>query len=437
MQGNDDEPGLARDCCWIRVPAVVPLGLMNRSKHTGRTGRLLTRTWLVAATLAMVGAVATSQAAHADGYLRRIGYLPGGACIPSDLGSVRSVASAAGWQYAVLSDGSIRSWGWTGGISVPNAPVRPGVAATAILCGSTGWYGGVPYTVLVTYEDGLMLGANSYGTSQFPTKPFAVPGLVQIAFLNTRAIGRMSNGDLQYLFRPLGEENSLIASNVTDFATSGTFGAYRKADGSIWPIGDYTAWNPVWGQWPPSAPPGSVWTAENCRQRPSEYGAVVQLAPGWERVVALRADGSAIGWGLNDVGQCDFPTSLGPIRAIRCADYYRSNTLLMESGEVIMWPPGHGFGYTATNLGAVSQFSQGSNQDTLVLTDTPQLVCIGDFTGFDPANYAQRVDGEDLGVLLAQWGPVTTATVSDINADGIVNGADLGDLLNAWGECPH
>jgi uncharacterized membrane protein len=47
-----------------------------------------------------------------------------------------------------------------------------------------------------------------------------------------------------------------------------------------------------------------------------------------------------------------------------------------------------------------------------------------------------KVDGADLGVLLSQWGPVSQATVSDINGDGVVNGADLGMLLANWGACP-
>ena len=50
-----------------------------------------------------------------------------------------------------------------------------------------------------------------------------------------------------------------------------------------------------------------------------------------------------------------------------------------------------------------------------------------------------RVDGADLGVLLAYWGPRTTAyfsIVSDINDDGSIDGIDLGILLSAWGACP-
>jgi hypothetical protein len=46
-----------------------------------------------------------------------------------------------------------------------------------------------------------------------------------------------------------------------------------------------------------------------------------------------------------------------------------------------------------------------------------------------------QVDGADLGLLLAAWGPCASC-IEDINVDGQVDGADLGLLLAAWGACP-
>ena len=40
-----------------------------------------------------------------------------------------------------------------------------------------------------------------------------------------------------------------------------------------------------------------------------------------------------------------------------------------------------------------------------------------------------KVDGFDLGLLLAQWG---TAGSADFNHDGTVDGFDLGTLLANW-----
>jgi hypothetical protein len=51
-------------------------------------------------------------------------------------------------------------------------------------------------------------------------------------------------------------------------------------------------------------------------------------------------------------------------------------------------------------------------------------------------NADHQVDGADLGILLAFWGPVTVFPAADITGDGIVDGADLGARLAAWGPCP-
>ncbi len=49
-----------------------------------------------------------------------------------------------------------------------------------------------------------------------------------------------------------------------------------------------------------------------------------------------------------------------------------------------------------------------------------------------------RVDGGDLGVLLANWGSVTSKALSracDFDSNGQIDGADLGTLLANWGAC--
>jgi hypothetical protein len=45
------------------------------------------------------------------------------------------------------------------------------------------------------------------------------------------------------------------------------------------------------------------------------------------------------------------------------------------------------------------------------------------------------VDGQDLGVLLGNWGPASGTVAADLNGDGAVDGQDLGVLLGAWGPC--
>jgi hypothetical protein len=66
----------------------------------------------------------------------------------------------------------------------------------------------------------------------------------------------------------------------------------------------------------------------------------------------------------------------------------------------------------------------------LEITGPPQPNCPADLNddGF--------VNGDDLGILLSQWGECTTSCSADFNGDGFVNGDDLGVLLAAWGACP-
>lgn len=44
-------------------------------------------------------------------------------------------------------------------------------------------------------------------------------------------------------------------------------------------------------------------------------------------------------------------------------------------------------------------------------------------------------DGEDLALVLAQWGS-TAVTMADIDGDGVVSGNDLAIVLAGWGADP-
>jgi hypothetical protein len=71
-------------------------------------------------------------------------------------------------------------------------------------------------------------------------------------------------------------------------------------------------------------------------------------------------------------------------------------------------------------------------------TDTNGIpdICEGPTCNDIDLNLNGIVDGGDLGILLAFWGPVSPAFPrADINRDGVVNGADLGIVLAFWGPC--
>jgi formylglycine-generating enzyme required for sulfatase activity len=70
---------------------------------------------------------------------------------------------------------------------------------------------------------------------------------------------------------------------------------------------------------------------------------------------------------------------------------------------------------------------------SLLIAPVAQAQCVGDVA------VDSRVDGGDLGVLLANWGPVTSTALSracDFDSNGQIDGADLGALLANWGACP-
>ena len=70
-------------------------------------------------------------------------------------------------------------------------------------------------------------------------------------------------------------------------------------------------------------------------------------------------------------------------------------------------------------------------RDVLTMDECPS--CPGD------VNLDGVVDGADLGLLIAEWGPCPPRPdpcPADFNGDGQVNGGDLGFLLACWGLCP-
>ena len=64
---------------------------------------------------------------------------------------------------------------------------------------------------------------------------------------------------------------------------------------------------------------------------------------------------------------------------------------------------------------------------SLAFTIDPTPPVKGDFDGDG------HVRGNDLGILLATWGPVTCGNPYDLNDDCVINGADMGILLSNWG----
>lgn len=75
-----------------------------------------------------------------------------------------------------------------------------------------------------------------------------------------------------------------------------------------------------------------------------------------------------------------------------------------------------------------------AGQRTLALVLSKALYSIGRTTS--DFNDDEVIDGADLGLLLATWGPATHQSCligSDLDGSGVIDGADLGIFLAAWG----
>lgn len=75
---------------------------------------------------------------------------------------------------------------------------------------------------------------------------------------------------------------------------------------------------------------------------------------------------------------------------------------------------------------------QFASREATIAAQRPTLIVEFEMGG-DPAdlNGDGSVNGGDLGLLLAAWGPCSGCP-EDLNGDGVVNGGDLGLMLAAW-----
>ena len=89
------------------------------------------------------------------------------------------------------------------------------------------------------------------------------------------------------------------------------------------------------------------------------------------------------------------------------------------------------FAFPASDVYSIRVSSAITTDDVQLYTLSTTIVAtaprIGDFDGNGVVN------GGDLGILLAVWGPVTCGSQYDLNGDCVINGADLGAFLADWG----
>ena len=386
---------------------------MAQSKHTGRTCVLLTRSGLVTAFLTGIGAAVAAESARADGNVHCWGKDSYGQCyVPSDLGACSSVAGTINHTVALQSTGRVRSWGlnWAGQCNTP-----PDLGMCTIVAG------GADHSIALR-ADGIVQCWGSPSQGQCNTPPdlgtcisIAAGAHHTIALRADAMVRCWGNNNYGQCYVPseLGTCSSIAGGNAHSIAL--------RSNGMV-----------------------RCWGNNNYGQcdTPSDIGTCINIAAGAFHTVALRADGIVRCWGSNDYGQCNAPSDLGTCSSVAAGGYH---TIVVD-GPPPVDTDGDGRPDSTDNcptianplqadcnsngIGDACEVADGAedfNGDTI--PDTCQ--CLADLF------VDHQVNGADLGVLLAFWGPANPALPSaDINRDGVVNGADLGYLLNAWGQCP-
>ena len=125
-------------------------------------------------------------------------------------------------------------------------------------------------------------------------------------------------------------------------------------------------------------------------------------------------------------------------------DIFLTNFPYPLSGPNTTWTnnPGRTFTQSAESLGnsksngvALGDLDGDGDLDTLVTnSNQPSKVWINSERCSADINADGVVNGEDLTILLADWGE--SRSKADLNNDGVVNGADLTILLSFWNDCP-
>lgn len=124
------------------------------------------------------------------------------------------------------------------------------------------------------------------------------------------------------------------------------------------------------------------------------------------------------GGSLNPVSGVLPPGGQARVRVVVCGDTYEAYVNDSPTPATTLVTGAFGIGRVALYANTTQQ-----RFDGVTLTS----VDVGDL------NFDGTVDGADLGLILANWGPCGSPCDFDLTCDGLVDGADLGILLSNWG----
>jgi alpha-tubulin suppressor-like RCC1 family protein len=379
-----------------------------------------------------------SAAMSADGAVVCWGYNASGQCnVPTGLGLVQWVEAADTFTYAIRTDGSLVGWGQLGTYAVPAGlpplkQVEVGPSAIAlqsdggVVCwGGSNTYGernvpaGLSGVVQVAAGSSITNGFTSgafcvarrkdgtlvkWGTG--PSVPASIGAVADVSAMNGIAVVKPDGSPL-LLVSGSDASNDYGQSQlpggfrrVVELCVGSTFVAARSVDGSV-------------ATWGTAAPlPGGLaevididasyqhiaalrvdggvacWGGTNTYGElnvPADLGVATAVDVGLYHTLALRADGTARGWGQNTYGQASPPLNATGLTRISAGAFH--SAALKSDGTVLCWggtgderivPPALGL---ARAVAAGSAFTVGVRVNGTVLSwgvgPTPQPAMSG------------------------------------------------------------
>ncbi len=309
-----------------------------------------------------------SLALRADGAVVGWGeFFDGHTPIPVGESNVIAVAAGGSHSLALRADGSVLGWG---GNSYAQATPPPNATnAVAIAAGYS--------FSLALRADGTVVGWGYNGSGQISI-PASATTVAAIAAGSGHSLGLRTNGTVVgWGSNGYGQATPpASASNVVAIAAGGNYSLALRADGRVIGWG-FNLYGQATGTPTASSPYSAAGMVIVAGQPLSD---IVAIAAGNDHGLALRADGSVVGWGYNNAGQTDTPAIATNVVAIVAGEFH--SLALRADGSVVGW--GRNFeGQTtippwATNVIAIS----GGNGHSLFLKATQTGWPVGDGTSF-------------------------------------------------------
>lgn len=149
---------------------------------------------------------------------------------------------------------------------------------------------------------------------------------------------------------------------------------------------------------------------------PEGLNDAVQIEAGTRHVLALKADGTVVAWGKNDVGQLNVPAGL--VNVVKISTISFTNLAIRSDGTFVMW--GNNLNHQMNIPAGVTNIVSGapSFYDTVVILPDGSLRQWGDFaTGTLPTVTTAQEAGLEAGLGLVRLANQTVAMWYDPGED--------------------